>query len=338
MADKKVVDIHVHIGGTGDSGSGCRMSPHFVLSPAFGAMLIALKASPFEIKDEKIKEIIVGVINASKKIDHAVVLALDGVYRNGEYSKDESHLVVPNKYVREIAKENKRILFGASVHPYRERNAMLAEAGSCIDNGAVLFKWIPSAQQIDPGDERCVPFYELLAEKGVPLLCHTGAELAVPTSRFDANGFNDPRKLKAALDKGVKVIASHCAAPYLGGILPADRDYFDPLMDMLMHAEGNKWQLFADISAFCTPTRISYLHKVNTFIDGGKIPPSRFLFGSDFPIPIIDINVFDNPLDFREMLDHVKEDGNPLDNNYEILKKFGIHDSIFTNAADVLKL
>jgi predicted TIM-barrel fold metal-dependent hydrolase len=314
------------------------MSPQFVFSPAFVAMLIALKVSPFEIKDEKIKEIIVDAIDAAKKIDYGVLLAMDGVYKDGRYVEDESHLVVPNNYVMDIARGNKRVLFGASVHPYREKNAMLAEVRDCIDNGAVLFKWIPSAQQIDTEDERCTSFYELLAEKSVPLLCHTGAELAVPTSQFDANDFNDPRKLKTALGIGVKVIASHCATPYLGGTLPADRNYFDPLMDMLKKADRNRWKLFADISAFCTPTRIHYLHKINEFIDEGSIEPSRFLFGSDFPIPIVDINVYDKPLDFNEMITHLKDGGNPLDNNYDILKKFGIHESIFTNACDVLNL
>ncbi len=338
MPDKKVVDIHIHIGGPGDSGSGCRMSSQFIFSPAFVAMLIALKASPFEIRDEKIEEIIVGAINASQRIDYAVLLALDGVFRDGEYVEDESHLVVPNDHVLRIAHDNKRILFGASVHPYREKTAMLDETRRCIDRGAVLFKWIPSAQQIDPEDERCTPFYDILSESDVPLLCHTGAELAVPTSRSETNDFNDPRKLKTALDRGVKVIASHCATPYLGGVLPDDRDYFAPLMDMLKEAENNGWKLFADVSAFCTPTRIPYLRAINELVGNNEVNPARFLFGSDFPIPIIDINRYDGHLSFKDMLDHLKEEGNPLDNNYHILKEFGIHESVFTNACDVLKL
>jgi mannonate dehydratase len=338
MPERKVIDIHVHIGGPGDSGSGCRMSSQFMFSPAFLAMLIALKASPFAVKDRKIAEIIVGAVNSSTKTDSAVLLALDGVYRDGEYIRDESHLVVPNDYVLGIARKNRRVLFGASVHPYREKTTMIAEAMRCIDNRAVLFKWIPSAQQIDPEDERCVPFYELLSETEVPLMCHTGAELAVPTSKAGADDFNDPRRLKKALDRGVKVIASHCAAPYLGGILPADRDYFDPLIGMLKEAGQRGWKLFADISAFCTPTRISYLQRINRLIGDGEIDPARLLFGSDFPIPIIDINRFDKPLEFDEMIGHMTTGGNPLDNNHDILKEFGIHESIFTNACDVLRL
>jgi len=338
MAHGDVIDIHIHIGGPGDSGSKCRMSNQFIFSPSFIAMLIALKATPFDITDKKIKEIILNAVNTSKKIDYAVLLALDGVYKNGGYIESESHLVVPNDYIINIAKENKRVLFGASVHPYRKKNEMLAETLRCINNNAVLFKWIPSSQQIDPMDERCIPFYEILLRAKIPLLCHTGAELAVPTSYLNANRFNDPRRLKRALNMGVKVIAAHCATPYLGGILPADKDYFNELMDMLKISEKKNWNLYADISAFCTPARIIYLEEIKKEIKRGSISPQRFLYGSDFPIPIVDINIFKKSINLQDLIKHIKGHGNPLDNNYTILKEFGIHKLIFTNACQVLRI
>lgn len=329
--------MHIHIGGPGDSGSGCRMSHEFMFSPAFAAMLIALKATPFDITNRKIREIILDVIDTSVNIDYAVLLSLDGVYRNGKYLESESHLVTPNDYILSLSKANNRVLFGASVHPYRKEKEVVNETMRCIDNGAVLFKWIPSSQQIDPMNKKCIPFYEILAKENVPLLCHTGAELAVPTSDFGANKLNDPRRLKRALDTGVKVIAAHCATPYLGAILPADKGYFDELMEMLKSSESKGWNLYADISAFCTPTRITYLERIIKSISKGDIGPDRLLYGSDFPIPIIDINVFKTPLNLHELLEHFKGQGNPLDNNYNILKEFGIPDLIFTNAEDVLK-
>ncbi|MDH5201830.1 MAG: amidohydrolase, partial [Nitrospirota bacterium] len=136
----------------------------------------------------------------------------------------------------------------------------------------------------------------------------------------------------------VKVIAAHCATPYLGGILPVDKDYFEELLEMLRVSEKKKWNLYADISAFCTPTRITYLERINEEISKGTLNPRRFLYGSDFPIPIVDITIFKNLLNLHELLEHIKKLGNPLDNNYTILKEFGIHDSIFTNAWDVLRL
>ena len=336
MSERKVIDIHVHLGGTGDSGSGCQMSPEFMGSLAFVAMLIVMEASPADVNDQRIKEVILNAVNTSTQVDHAVLLALDGVYKGGKLVKSESHLVTPNDVIIDIAKENPRVLFGASVHPYRKKKDFLAEVTRCIDNRAVLFKWIPSSQQIDPWDERCLPFYEALAEAKIPLLCHTGAELAVPTSDPDTNKFNDPRRLKKALNAGVRVIAAHCATPYFGGLTPADLDYFEHLIAMLRNAEKKGWDLYADISAFCTPTRIRYLRRINKEISTGKIPPGRFLYGSDFPIPIIDINAFKDQPDLATMLTHLKGQGNPLDRNYSILQEFGIHEAIFTNACDLL--
>ncbi|HSB05680.1 MAG TPA: hypothetical protein VLK23_10850, partial [Thermodesulfobacteriota bacterium] len=84
--------------------------------------------------------------------------------------------------------------------------------------------------------------------------------------------------------------------------------------------------------------RIGYLKKIRKIINKGEIDPSRFLFGSDFPIPIIDINIFKKPGGLQELFEWIKDKGNPLDNNYDILREFGIHSSIFTNAWDVLRL
>jgi len=337
MSEMKVIDIHVHMGGIGDSGSGCRMSREFIFSFAFAAMLVTLKVTPFELGDEKIKEVILGAVNGSKNIDYSVLLALDGVYKNGRYIESESHLIIPNDYIMKIAAENRRVLFGASVHPYRKKKEMLAEMKRCVDNGAVLFKWIPSSQQIDPRDDRCIPFYETLVRENIPLLCHTGAELAVPTSDAGSNALNDPRTLLKALQLGVKVIAAHCATPYLGGILPADKGYFEALIEMLRISEKKGWNLYADIAAFCTPTRIRYLKRICEEVQQGTLRSDRFLYGSDFPVPIIDINHFKEPNDLKALLKQGETGQNPLDRNYEILREFGIHKSIFTNAWNVLR-
>jgi len=332
MGKTKVVDIHVHIGGTGDSGSGCKMSPEFIISPAFAFMLLSLGATPADICDEKIRKIILDIINTSQQIDYVVLLALDYVFKDEKKIENNSHLVVPNKYIVKIKNSNPKVLFGASVHPYREKKDMIKEMNYCIKNGAVLFKWIPSSQQIDPKDKKCFPFYEKLFEEAIPLLCHTGPEHAVPTSNFDAKKYNDPKRLKNALKLGVKVIAAHCAAPYFTGYL--EEDYFDVLMDMLKKYEN----LYTDISAFCVPTRIKYLERIIKEIEQESINSDKFLFGSDFPIPIIDINKFKLSGICFDLFQSEKSKGNPLDNNYTILKEFGLPDSIFTNASKIIKL
>ncbi len=214
MPEKKVIDIHIHIGGTGDTGSGCRMSHEFIFSFAFAAMLITLKVTPFELGDEKMKEVILNAVNASTKIDCAVLLALDGVYKNGRYVESESHLVTPNDYIIQIAKDNPRVLFGASVHPYRKKKEMLAETKRCVDHGAVLFKWIPSSQQIDPRDDRCLPFYEILAKEEDPKLCY--AHLSKTLKTYVGNKLHLTGEVKTS-DELKEAIQQRITEGYLVG-------------------------------------------------------------------------------------------------------------------------
>ncbi len=336
--EAKVIDLHVHVVGAGEDESGCRSSREFLYSPAFAAMLVSLKTAPFEARDRKIREILLHTVDTSEHVDYAVLLAMDGVHKNGKFVDVESHLVVPNNYVIEMSRQNKKALFGASVHPYRLADEMIAETMHCVDEGAVLFMWAPSDQQINPGDDRCIPFYICLARERIPLLCHAGTEFGMRNADFRVGRYNDPRKLIRALDIGVKVIVAHCASPSAGGIMPFDGGYFDDLMQMLRDAESRRWELYADVSACCTPSRISYLERIIREIEEGRISPKRFLYGSDFPMPSVDINLFRKPLSSHELLEHIKEQGNLLDNHYMILKRFGIHESIFTNACDVLRL
>jgi predicted TIM-barrel fold metal-dependent hydrolase len=335
---KKVIDMHVHALGVGDSGKGCWASKEFIGGSTFAAMLVSLKTSPFEATDEKLREVLLHAVEASEEVDYSVLLAMDGVCKNGRLVEAESHLVVPNDYVIEMARQNKRVLLGASVHPYRLVDRMVAETERCIDKGAALFVWAPSGQQINPEDDRCIPFYLRLAREGVPLLCHAGTEFTTRTSDFRISSYNDPRKLIRALDIGVKVIMTHCMPSSPGAVLQSDSGYFEELMQMLRDAEARRWELFADISACCTPSRISYLERIVREIGEGRISPKRFLYGSDFPMPAVDINLFKKSLSPHEMLTQMRGRGNRLDNHFRIMKQFGLHESIFTNACDVLRL
>jgi len=336
MLERKVIDTHVHVLGTGDTVKGFTASLEFVSSRTFSSMLMSLKTPAFAVSDEKLMEDLLGVVNSSESIDYAVFLAMDGVYKNGKFVAPETHLMVPNDYIIDLSRTNKKVLFGASVHPYREAADMLAVAKRCVDEGAALFVWSPSEQQINPEDDRCIPFYVCLAREGIPLLFHTGNVFATHMTDFKVNNYSDPRKLKNALDIGVKVIVAHCAASPDGKGIPSGGP--EDLLDMLKTAEEKKWDLYADISARCAPSQIGYLERIRREIEEGRISPKRFLYGSDFPMPAVDINVVKEPLSTSELAEHISGQGNLLDHHYRILKDFGIHESIFTNACDVLRL
>ncbi|MBI5640975.1 MAG: amidohydrolase family protein [Nitrospirae bacterium] len=333
LPGKKVIDIHLHLFGTGDSGSGCRISEEFLASPVFKEILRTLKLSPKDIRDEQIKEKILNEIAISRRTDYAILLALDGVYKNGKYVEDESHLIVPNDYVVRIAATRSRLLFGASVHPFRDAREMLAETRRCIDGGAALFNWMPSLQQIDPEDDRCIPFYICLAREGIPLLCHTGSEFTVSADGSRAYSYGDPEKLRRALDCGLKVILSHCSMSE--AIAPAGADYFEKLIDMMKMAHGMKWDLYLDISDFCTPAGVPYLERIKSEIRQGTVGPERFLYGSNFPLIAHNEGMSGGMEDPKGLPVHTAWPGF-LDRNYRVIEMSGMHSSVFTNAWDVL--
>ncbi len=335
LLDRKVIDIHTHMAGVGDTVKGLFASPKFISSPVFSSMLTCLKTPPSAATDSRIRQVIIEEVDGAVSIDYAVFLAMDGVYKNGKFVASETHLMIPNDYIIDLSRMNKKVLFGASVHPYREAREMLAAVKRCADEGAALFMWSPSVQQINPEDERCIPFYVCMAREGIPLLVHGGGEFTACTARSKAE-YDDPARLKTALDIGVKVVAAHCASP--SGKEVMAEGYWDTLLDMLRMAEGKRWDLYADISACCAPLKTGCLEMVKLEIEEGRISPKRFLYGSDFPMSSADIDDAKKFLIPGELGENMSGQGNHLDNRYRIMKDFGIHGSVFTNASSVLRL
>ncbi len=267
--------------------------------------------------------------------DYTVLLSMDGVYKNGKYIVSDTHRALPNAYVINISRMNNHVMFGASVHPYRDAGEMLAETRRCISEGAVLFNWMPSVQQIDPEDDRCIPFYLCLVRRDIPLLCLSDPG---PGVRGDHIKFNHPGKLVRALDISVKVIVSFSTLSNYEHYDPYYEDHFNELIEMLRVSEDRKWELYADISAFCVSSGLTYLERIRMEIEKGRISQTRFLYGSDISMLIADHYTDERQLNGNNLPELLRMRGNRLDNNYDMLRKFGIHDSIFSNAGEVLGL
>jgi mannonate dehydratase len=117
-------------------------------------------------------------------------------------------------------------------------------------------------------------------------LCHTGEEQAVQSDEWQELG--NPLRLRRALDKGVRVVAAHCAS--LGSVRdlddPMDRrvSAFDALLRML---NDKRWEknLFADISAM---TQVQRAGRPLRDMLVARHLHSRLLYGSDYPLPAID--------------------------------------------------
>ena len=269
------IDCHVHVSAF-TAGRG-RMSPHVLRTLPFRFMRWRLGFTGADATTEEqvatrmahaIAEARATDAGGAPVLDAAVVLAFDAVYtHDGRVDEANTHLHVENDYAAELARRIPGALFGASVHPYR-RDAV-AELERCIADGAVLLKWLPITQGIDPTDRRCHALYEVLAHHGVPLLSHTGGERTLPNV---SPGVASPLLLEPALARGVKVIAAHCGTRSA----PSEQCH---LADFVRMAHEHE-HLYGDTAALCLPTRD---YAFPTILDDPLVR-ARLVHGSDWPV------------------------------------------------------
>jgi predicted TIM-barrel fold metal-dependent hydrolase len=287
-------DVHAHLLGTGDSGSGC--SVHASMSQWW---------RPIEVLRRQ------AILNAAcvgddaASVDRAYLarlealaadfpggarwclFAFDQAHRDdGGVDPDATTLHVPDAYARSVAAANAaRFAWVASIHPYAPD--ALARLDQAIASGAVAIKWLPSAMNIDPRDARCRPFYDRLARARLPLVVHCGEEMAVPGAKREA--FGNPLLMRVPLEAGVRVIVAHCAS--LGHALDTDKpsaprvpafDLFARLMDERAHEA----LLMGDLSAVFQINRKVAIGR--RLLERDDWQP-RLLHGSDYPLPGIPV-------------------------------------------------
>jgi hypothetical protein len=314
-------DIHVHLAGTDQERNGNTLSPR--LSPVFHYLMRRLGVSADALRapgaDEHFRDRLVQWIEQGT-LDRVVVLALDAVYRrDGSRDDAATRLQTGNDYVADLAQRHPRVLFGASVHPYR-RDA-IAELDRLAARGACLIKWIPSAQGIHADDPVCFPFYDALARHGLPLLSHTGKEHTL--SAFP-NALNHPRCLQAALDRGVTVIGAHCGTR----LFLHDGSHFRPWCAMARQYE----RFYGDISAFAVITRCRAL----THLQRDPRLLRKIVYGSDFPAPALPWS-FVHRLGLRRTRE-LTAIANPLERAYRTFSSLGLPPEVFTRAGTLLRL
>ena len=344
-----VIDIHVHIGGpSGENENMYFWSDAFRKSLAFEGMKLVTRLTESQMTFPRYVSVLFQQLKHSKHIDKIVLLALDAVYtEEGKKDTAGTHLFVANEMLAHLSQSYDGFLFGCSVHPYAPDAAQ--RLWKCARRGAVLCKWIPSSQAIDPTHPLSLRFYRALAELELPLLIHVGPEDAIPSnlSRADQLLFNSAAGKHAsragdavamALDAGATVIVAHCGLP-LGNLLDKENAYWEEVFEGLLdRAElgSTDRPLYADISAFCLPGRAQYGEKI---IPLAKKNPQKFLLGSDYPIPIISSSA-DNVLEeIRETFGWLAGralPGNDFDRNYKLLKP-SFPEETFPAAAAILR-
>ena len=283
-------DVHAHLLGTGDSGSGCRIDVrmsqwwHPVESLRrkvilAGACVPADALSVDKAYVQRLQQLADDFPAGARWLLYAFDEALD---EGGQARSEWTSFHVPDRYAAEVASARpKRFAWVASIHPYRPD--ALARLDAAIAGGAVALKWLPGSMNIDLRDARLRPFYARLAATRLPLIIHCGEEKAVPGAGRDDLG--NPLLARAPLAQGVRVVMAHCAS--LGDAL--DLDLPRPrlvsafsLFARLMDEPAWHGLLLGDVSAlFQFNRRPEAWQTVLARQDWHE----RLLHGSDYPLP-----------------------------------------------------
>jgi predicted TIM-barrel fold metal-dependent hydrolase len=312
------VDLHVHLAATGAHGASISTKFRRSLPFRFLVRSLELPKSGDAALTEAYANGLLAAAEAAREVDRFVVLALDRPYSEvGVPLAPDLH--VPNPVVAALCARSKRILLGASVHPYRTDALEALDEAKAL--GAVLIKWLPNSQAIDPASKLCVPFFRRLRELGLPLLCHTGDEHTIPPR---VQRFGDPSRLAAALEAGVTVIAAHAGTrggfggqPYLAATIDLCRRY--P-------------KLYLECSGCCSPGRYGALRQLLAVAD----LRDRWVFGSDYPVPVVWPLLWGRS--DPELRRRARATANPLDARALALRAAGVPEAAFERAGQLLGL
>jgi len=303
----QVWDMHVHLAGTGDSGSGIVIAeemqswlhPLMMAQKSFYMNAGCADALPGHIDQGyvlRLRDMCLGMPPGVRLLLFAFERPHD---ENGRPQPDAGTMYIPNTYAREVARfAPQHFEWACSIHPYREDAADALRQAA--DAGARAVKWLPPAMAIDPASPRCDAFYQTMAELDLPLITHTGAEKAVHGPGDPA--WSNPLRLRRALNHGVRVILAHC------GSAGSDDDEDNggarvptfTLFTRLMNERRYENHLYGDISAITLANRRTAI--LRTLLERQEWH-ERLLFGSDYPLPGIVPLVWLNSLACRGLID-----------------------------------
>lgn len=317
------IDVHVHLAGVGTGGSGCWIAPRFERRYTFRLLRWWHGITAEQLResvDQDWAERVARQVRESE-LDRAVVLGFDGVYdARGQLDRDRSQLIVPPSWVFDVCRRYPgELLPGPSLNPFRHDAEERLE--ECIAGGAVLIKWLPSAQGIDPSSPRLTAFYRRVAEAGIPLLIHSGG--GEMTFREVRPELKELGLLRAPLEAGVTVICAHSATPVL---LSRDVNQL-PLLRSMLNEYPHLW---VDNSGMANPSRFPYLPRLAR----EPLFQARTLYGSDFPVPS-NAFYFARRLAPREIL-ALERESNPFERDIRLKRALGYPDRTLTRAERLL--
>lgn len=322
-----IIDMHCHVAGIGAGDSGCFVSPKLRRNWRYGIYLKAFGINREELAQQgdvlAVSRVAEGVAR-SRAVDGAVLLALDGVVdARGDLDPDRTEVMIPNSFLARAVRAFPHLHFGASIHPARKD--ALERLAEVREQGAVLLKWLPSIQQIDPANQNYRRFFRTLVDLDLPLLVHCGHERSFSRARHDVA---DPLRLRLPLEEGVRVIAAHVASSGCS----EGQDNMERLLGMFPDHPN----LFADISSLTQLNKLVFwprLQRRPEFFE-------RLIYGTDFPL----INTaLVSPWYFLPRLGYRKAKGidriaNPWDRDVALKRALGFPEDVFLRSAQLLKI
>ncbi|MBN2529554.1 MAG: amidohydrolase [Deltaproteobacteria bacterium] len=327
------IDCHVHLIGH-STASGGYISPRMKRSIQFKYLI--RKQGLHRLNDARMQDANyaenLAIDLRTSEIDKCILLALDQTYSaEGDALPEQTWMYIPNDYVRDVAKRYEDcFLYGASVHPFRPDS--IEELERVYEDGAKLVKLLPNSQGFDPSDSRIKRYYQKAADLGLPLLFHCGFEHTIPAINQQ---FGEPNHLIDALEMGVKVIIAH------GGTSGRfhRRETFGDTLRLLAKYDN----CYADNSAMTNFWRSQYMPALFSpdvlaqkyGVDAGN-PTSKFLHGSDYPIPITPFSLMSQvPRDLRKKIRCIS---NPFDLDLALKRAIGFDDQCFLNTVQFLRI
>ncbi len=301
------LDLHVHLAAEPPAGE---LSPRFQRSLAF--RLLRRVAAPGSAPTESYRRRLIEEVRGARLLDGAVLLALDRPHSEAGLALP-ADLFVSNASAAAICRESPRLRLGASVHPYRPD--ALEALDEAVSLGAVLLKWLPNAQGIDPASALCRRFYDRLRELELPLLSHTGREHVLPASAQD---LGDIRRLEPALAAGVTVLAAHAGT---GGGAQGAR------ATEIVELAGRHPNLFLECSAMWTPSRYFQMRRLLEV----ESLRERWVYGSDYPVPVF------WPLLWGRKVGRARREANPFDQRVLAALAMGLPEAALMRSASLCR-
>jgi predicted TIM-barrel fold metal-dependent hydrolase len=257
MADRLIVDCHVHLYRTPEEGERGKVDYEiWEYGPRANAVLSDAPGDPDSAREAM----------AAAGVRYAVVPNLFDVPRqNVPFEQDLGDF---NRWLCRLAREDDRFVPLVAVEPVRVGVAeSVAELERLVaTEGAAGIKLHPPLQRLDLADESVWPIFEACRRLDVVVLSHSG-----PTRSGGRVGSAEPDAFRPALAAfpGLRIVLAHLGGASWRQSAAVARDFPDVRWDLC--------EIIESLGARNAPTATELVGLIR------EIGPDRVLMGSDFP-------------------------------------------------------